>query len=265
VGIFLPEFHIFWLIVVGLSGLALGSFAGALAWRLPRNIKITGRRRSACTDCEQTLRAADLIPVFSWLYNRGKCRHCGKAVSSDYIVIEVFTLALAVSFFLIFGYQPYTPALILSAPVITAMFFIDWRHMIIPDVLNLALGGLGILALILVSFDATGYMVQGIWQQALAGAAIFFVLAYLLTWGMSALLKKQAMGGGDIKFFAAAGLWLGPMVLPLFMMLSGGLGVIFGLISRKITGREYFPFGPALIVAFIICLLMKKTVFLTLL
>jgi leader peptidase (prepilin peptidase)/N-methyltransferase len=98
-------------------------------------------------------------------------------------------------------------------------------------------------------------------KAALTGGAAFFLVAFVLALVFSYVLKKDALGGGDIKFFGAAGLWLGLESLPMFMMLSGGFGVIFALIWRKITGEERFPFGPALVAAFIFMLCMKKVVF----
>lgn len=263
--IFAPEFHYFWLLAVGLLGLCLGSFAGALAYRMPKNIAITGRTRSACPNCGTTLRASDLYPVISWLKNRGRCRYCGDKISPDYLIIEIVTTSLALGFFLIYGYSAATPFLILLSPVITALFFIDLRHMILPDKLNLAIIVLGLGAITAEGILAPWHIMKSLWMQSVMGAIIYFVMAYILTWGVSLALKKQAMGGGDIKFFAAAGIWLGPVVLPMFMMVAGACGVIFGLISRRLTGRAYFPFGPALIVSFIVALLMQKTVFLTIL
>ena len=263
--IFAPEYYYFWLLVAVLLGLCLGSFAGALAYRLPKRISIMGRTRSACPLCGHALKAIDLIPVFSWLISKGRCRYCCEKVSVDYIILETTTTLLVVTFFLLYGFNPATPFLILLAPVLTAMFLIDLRHMIIPDKLNLAIVVLGILAIITEGLFAPWHILKSLWLQSMLGALIYFVTAYLITWGVSLALKKQAMGGGDIKFFAAAGIWLGPAILPMFMMVAGGFGVIFGLISKRITGEKYFPFGPALIISFLLALLMRKTVILTIL
>lgn len=205
------------------------------------------------------------MPALSWIVQRGRCRHCGAAIPKDYILIEVTTAIIALCFFSVYQYQLVTPVLIFAAPIMTAMIAIDLRHMIIPDRLNLVLAGFGLCLLAAAGFDAPSHIVESIWLQAVIGAVVYFVFAYILTLGVSFVLKKQAMGGGDIKFFAVAGLWLGPAVLPIFLMMSGAMGVIFGLVSKHLTKQEYFPFGPALIVSFILLIIMEKTVFLTLL
>ena len=255
----------FWWITVGLFGLCLGSFAGALIYRLPKNIRITGRQRSNCPKCKTALAGRDLIPVLSWIVQKGRCRYCANKISYDYLFAEIGTCALSLAFFGIYGLQIYTFFLILAAPLMVAIIVIDLRHMIIPDKLNAALAALGIMVLVVYGFFEPWHLTKAAMLSSVSGAFFFFVTAYLIALGAFAVLKKQALGGGDIKFFAVAGLWLGAAVLPVFMMLAGILGCIFGLGMKIAFKKDVFPFGPALITAFIVLICMQKTPILTLL
>jgi leader peptidase (prepilin peptidase)/N-methyltransferase len=81
-----------------LVGLALGSFFTMLQYRLPRRLSIVGPR-SFCPSCKTPLNVFDLVPVFSWLYARGRCRHCGVAIGKKYIWIELVTTLVAMIVF----------------------------------------------------------------------------------------------------------------------------------------------------------------------
>ena len=92
----------------------------------------------------------------------------------------------------------------------------------------------------------------------------FAVVAYgfrkYFTWRK----QVEAMGLGDVKFFAAAGAWLGIAQLPYFMLYGGVFGVIYALLTRKFSKNSQFPFGPALVLAFLVLIFEKKVIFLTL-
>lgn len=249
----LPGF--FWLAVVVLAGLCLGSFATALAYRLPRGISMVSKQRSACPSCDHDLGMADLVPFFSWAFLRGRCRYCRTTIGYTYPLIELGTLALCLAFFAVYGASPVLVAFCVLAPVLTAIIAIDLRYKIIPDVLNLTIFLTGVLALVLAALDSFNPPSH---LLGIAGAAAGGVLAYGL--GSLALrqvfllvMKKDALGLGDVKFFAAVGIWLGldPDAMAWFLMLSGLFGVVLALVWRKITREVEFPFGPALICAFL--------------
>lgn len=258
----LPEDHIFWYITVTLVGLILGSFATVLVHRLPQKKSIIGREPSQCTQCQKRLRPADLVPLFSWLRTRGKCRYCQAPISKVYPLTEFLCAFLCIAFYAIYGFQMFTLALIIMVPVLVAMLMIDLKHMIIPNRLNLALGLGAFGALAVFATEHSDYLVKSAFFQMMAGGLLYFLMAVVLAWGVSAALKKPALGGGDIKFFAAAGLWLGPLHLPLFMMLAGGSGVAMALVMRQ-QRNAHFPFAPALIIALCILLALQKHNFLT--
>jgi prepilin signal peptidase PulO-like enzyme (type II secretory pathway) len=88
-----------------LVGLVLGSFVTMLSYRAPRNLSIVAPP-SHCPKCHTPLKIRDLVPVFSWLIERGKCRHCGEKISPRYIVIELLTTVGCIAAFAYFGFQP---------------------------------------------------------------------------------------------------------------------------------------------------------------
>ncbi len=247
---FIPFY--FELVSVGILGLILGSFATALIARIPEGKPVfTSTSRSACMSCGCKLKARDLVPLFSWLFQRGKCRYCKARVSISYPLVEIASCTLCIGAFLLNkgDLNAYAP-LVLASPILIALIVIDLKHKILPNVLVLILAGIGLLRLtmLLLAQDIT---IEALFTRYLSGALIYGVFAYVLGWVTSKVLNKTALGMGDVKFFAAAGLWLGISHLATFCILSGVLGVVLGLFWQKIKKEAVFPFGPALILAFI--------------
>ena len=248
--------------LVGLLGLALGSFASVLAYRGARGLswfscKLAGGEmmsaaRSACPRCKTRLRAADLVPLFSWLFLRGRCRYCRDPVPVLYPLLEVGSLCACVLAYAVMGPLPVTFVVIASVPFLLALLAVDIAHMILPNSLILVLAGLGVAKAGLMVLDAGG--VQAVYMAVGYGAAglLYGAFAWSLGRFMAFALGKEALGMGDVKFFAVAGLWLGIAALPAFCILSGIAGIIFALLWRFKTKQPVFPFGPALIVSFYI-------------
>jgi leader peptidase (prepilin peptidase) / N-methyltransferase len=228
-------------ILFAVLGAALGSFATALAARAverPGSI-ITGR--SACPACGATLTARDLVPIASWLASRGRCRHCGAPVSPAYPATELACAAYALAIYAMHGATPEAAFLLAAAPLLAALVLVDLRTYLLPDVLTLPLLALGLAA-----HPAL---------EHLAAAALYAALPWAVGWATSRVLKKDALGLGDVKFCAAAGAWLGLGPLPWFFVLAGAAGVALGLAWRAAGRGAAFPFGPALIAALAVLLL----------
>jgi leader peptidase (prepilin peptidase)/N-methyltransferase len=250
----------FYLFVTAIAGMALGSFATALSWRIPRDISIAEKRRSACPSCGHDLGVADLVPLLSWVFLRGRCRHCKVAIGKRYPLIELSTLGLCLAFYFSFGVSFLTAALVLLAPVIVSIIDIDLHHKIIPDSLNLSVLLLGVAAMFALAVDAgsLSFLVDHA-PGAVLGAAVFGLFAFLLRRFFSGVLGQEAMGLGDVKFFTAAGFWLSSSLeaLAWFLMFSGFFGVACAVIWKAATGEREFPFGPSLALALIAVLLWQ--------
>ncbi len=248
-------------------GLVLGSFATALSYRLPRDLSMVTKVHSQCTSCGHNLGYRDLVPVLSWVFLKGKCHYCKAPIGLQYPVIELATLALCLLFYSVYGLKPETIAIFALAPVLISIIDIDLRYKIIPDSLNLTIFLTGVVALGINTYFAASPVSflteQG--EAAIGGTLIYGLGSLLLRQTAQVIMKREAMGLGDIKFFAAAGFWLGlnANAAAMLMILSGLSGIILALVWKKRTGEAEVPFGPSLIIDFIAVLWVYPSAFMT--
>lgn len=208
--------------------------------------------RSACPKCQHQITALENIPVFSWLFLRGKCRSCKAKISIRYPFVELLT---AVTFALCawnFGFN----WLLLFAIIFTSFLiigsFIDYDHKILPDQLTLPLVWFGIsVSLFLGTTD-----IQPSFAPDLKSSVIGALCGYLVLWSIYWIFKivtgKEGMGHGDFKLLAAIGAFVGFKMLPLVIILSTVTGATLGILTMIINkkGRDYtIPFGPFLAIA----------------
>jgi prepilin signal peptidase PulO-like enzyme (type II secretory pathway) len=222
-------------------GLIFGSFAGAASWRLPRQITLFSR--SACPHCSGLLAPRDLVPVLSWLWQKGRCRRCGKPISSRYAAIELLTALLFVlSWRASDGDQAL--AVVLAGVSTLSMIIIaaDLEERIIP---NAALWPLLALGLIWHWLLGDGYL------DGIITGLLLLGLTAALQWGYRHLRGFDGIGGGDVKFLGVAGFFLGLSGAAGFLVEAGVLGIAFGLIWRMAGKGAAFPFAPALVVVFL--------------
>lgn len=253
-------------VVVVIIGLVLGSFSTALAYRVPRGIPwiVAAEKkpvRSQCVHCQKNLAVRDLVPVFSWLVNRGCCRFCGRDISVQYPLTELGALLACLGAYITFGFTPEAFFVIACVPFLMALLLIDLERMILPDQLVAAVGVLGVLRLVteFYSYGITGQ--EALFEYA-AGFLIYGWTSWLMGAVMTYILGRSALGFGDVKFFAVAGLWLGVSNLGWFFVMAGFLGMLIAIIW-KIAGRGVvFPFGPSLIVSFYVLLVLEGSLFL---
>jgi leader peptidase (prepilin peptidase)/N-methyltransferase len=133
-----------YLMLIGLAGLFLGSFAGCCIYRLPRDISLWKPARSFCPRCGAQLRAIDNIPAISWLVLRGRCAQCGEPISIRYLIVELLTSALFVAFAIRAGWPVVIADLALALVLIIATF-IDLEFLLIPDEITFFGIGLGLI------------------------------------------------------------------------------------------------------------------------
>lgn len=230
------------------AGLIVGSFLNVLIRRLPLGEPIAASR-SRCPLCRRVIFWHDNIPLLSFAWLRGRCRHCRKPISWRYPAVELLTGFL----FSALGRRWQEHGFWLAAPlaasaVLIAIAFIDWDTFLIPDVLSLGLLGGGILA----SFWNPYFGGGPAWARlarSLAGATVGFCVC----WGVAAagewIFKKEAMGGGDVKLLAAVGAWTGIRGALDCLVLASFLGSIYGIgliLRGRLKRREPIPFGPFL-------------------
>ncbi|MYL06837.1 MAG: prepilin peptidase [Gemmatimonadales bacterium] len=217
-------------------GAALGSFLNVCITRLPAGGSVVGPR-SRCPACGATIRWRDNLPVLSWLLLRRRCRDCGVPISWRYPAIEVATALVWGGMAWAYGASPTALAGAVLFTLLIGIAVIDARHYIIPD--ELSLGGCAAgLALSALPGSTTPL-------AAVAGAALGFAIRYLVGWLGEKVLRKPALGGGDVKMMAMVGAFLGPAgaLLTIFMGALAG-SIVFGPIALR-TGRPV-PFGTFL-------------------
>lgn len=239
--------------IVFFFGLCAGSFSSALIYRVPHKMNWVSER-SKCPNCSHVLGFLDLVPVLSWAFSGRKCRYCSSSISCIYPLLELFAGMLALGVYLRFGFTLEGGIVLLSLPFLIGLFVIDLQSYILPNQLNIILFFLGVIRLIVLAIDG------GDVSLYLIAAVLYAGLAWGLGVFVKKLLRKDALGFGDVKFFLVSGLWLGLSPLPYFLMLSGVFGIIFGAFWQKITQSKLFPFGPSLIVSFYILLLYQGAI-----
>lgn len=225
-------------------GLIIGSFLNVVAYRVPRGQSIV-TPRSRCTSCGEEVRALDNVPLLSWLFLRGRCRHCKAQISPRYPAVELVT---GLAFVAIVLAQGVSLELLLHLPfaaMLIAVADIDFEHRIVPNriLAPLAVWGIGVSAL--VRPDALP-------ELLIAGAAAF---TFLL---IAAVAYPAGMGMGDVKLAGVMGLYLGLSVAPA-MLIAFLLGSIVGLaiMAREGAGarKKGVPFGPFLALGSLVALL----------
>jgi prepilin signal peptidase PulO-like enzyme (type II secretory pathway) len=236
------------LLIVVVAGLCFGSFVTMAAHRLPRGEK-TGFARSRCPSCKTVLAVRDLVPLLSWLLSKGRCRHCKANIGIRYPLIEIST---AILFVLVYSQQGLAlPALPLYLMVVALMVMlaVDVEHYIIPDIIHIAL-----LACALAYHTLSGTLNE----QVAYGFGIAALLGLVLHHGYYYIRGRDGLGYGDVKYFAVAGAWLGPLGLVVFLFMIGVFGVLTGLVWRALGKGPEFPFAPALAAALLLCVLWPE-------
>lgn len=223
-------------VLVGVIGLCLGSLGTLLAHRLPRGMAV-GRARSACPACGQRLGVADLVPLVSWFIHRGRCRRCGAGVSARYPLTEAGTALLVLAALAAHGdgWAMLCVAGLAVALVVAILVDVEW--LLIPDSMILAAAAFGV---------AWRGATDGAWIEAAAGLAVLGGLALALRAIFTTLRGVEALGLGDVKLMAVAGLWLPLAAIPAFLVFAGAAGVLTGIVWRSTVGTAHFPFGPGL-------------------
>ena len=240
-----------------LAGLCIGSFLNVCIWRIPRDESIVWPG-SHCPACNHAIAAWDNIPLLSWLILNGKCRHCKAPISPRYFLVELLTGALFTVLWLVHGWTLQTPVYFLFAGALILGTFVDFDHLILPD--RVTLGGMAAGLLLSVAFPA----LQGQTERlpALLHSLIGLALGYGLLWLVATLgrlvLKREAMGMGDVKLLGAIGACLGWPAVLFTIFVSSLSGTVLGLALIAAGKKELqskIPYGPHIALAAVLWML----------
>lgn len=234
-------------------GLVMGSALNCLALRLASGKKWSGNSRSACPACGHTLSAPDLVPLFSWLFLGGKCRYCKAPVSIRYPLTEAALAVIYVCLLLKFGLTLQLITSMIFASCLFCLSLVDLDTQIIPD---------RFLVIPLIARTAE-LLLTGGFRSLLSGAAPGFIIAgsvLVISLVMDRLLKKDTMGGGDIKLLFVIGLFLTLPACMLMVMIACVVGIFMASVMMRVSPDTPFPFGPALSLAAVITMLCGDAV-----
>jgi len=252
---------------VFLFGLIVGSFLNCVIYRLEQKQSFLGGR-SFCPHCKHTLSWQDLIPVFSFLFLKGKCRYCQKRISWQYPLVEIATgilfvlllnYELGIMNYEIFSFKfiAYFLFLILNSSFLILIFVYDLKHFIIPDkvVFPAIIIALGFRVWDLISHWSLEF---GVFHPFIAafGASGFFLLIVLISRG-------KWMGVGDIKLAFLMGLLLGFPYILVALFFSFLIGAIIGIgliLAKRKTMKSEVPFGPFLVIGTFIALFLGEII-----
>ena len=228
-------------IFVFIYGLVLGSFYNVVGLRVPKGESIV-RPPSHCPICDRNLTAKDLVPVFSYVFLKGKCRGCGTKIHWVYPVIELTTGVLFTFAYLQLGFTWEFVTALLFISLLIIITVSDIAYMLIPD---------KILLFFLIPLIVCR-MISPLtpWWDSAVGAIVGFGILLLV-----AMVSKGGMGGGDIKLFFVIGVVLGTVSTLVTLFLASVIGTVVGLITLKISkqGRKTpIPFGPSIAIAAVI-------------
>lgn len=233
-----------------LIGLAIGSFANVLIYRLPRDKNVV-LSRSACPTCGTMLKWYHNIPLISYVALRGKCGFCKAPISFRYPLVETVNALLYTYFLWRFSMTIEFLVFCYLGTVLLVVFFIDLDFQIIPDLLTYS----GIILGLLISLLPGGITILSSALGLLVGGGALYLIALL----GDALFKKESMGGGDIKLAAMLGAFLGWQKVLLIFLSSAVIGLVISLVimafSSKLRQERVIPFGPFIALAAVVAML----------
>lgn len=206
-----------------------------IIYRLPRRISFV-KGRSHCPKCDKTIPFYDMIPIFSWIFIKGKCRHCKNKISLRYPLVELLVGLLAIFSFLRYEFSLYAIVVFFVSYLLVGVAFIDWDTMEIPNGFHLWLIIPCVIELIW--FDNV------LWYERIIGFFVISLPMFILT-----NIIDGAFGGGDIKLMAVCGFilgWRNILISTFIGFILGGIYAIYLLGIRKSSVKTHFAFGPFL-------------------
>ena len=242
--------EILYLIIFFILGTVLGTIYTVIGLKLPNNEKIVVKRK--CKKCNHELSIKDLIPLVSYALSKGRCRHCKGKIDILFPYMEFFTgLLFSVAYYSFgFSYQ-----LLIALGMISLLMTIvvsDLTYLIIPDEILIVAS----VYFLVIQFLDLG--LKGAISHLLSGVFLFTIMYTVMLIGNKAL-KKESMGGGDIKMMFVFGLVLEPLLGTLTIFLGSLFALPMSLYLMKRNNEKVIPFGPFLLIAFVFIYFTKMT------
>lgn len=239
---------IYYSAVFFMFGAILGSFFNVVGERLPEGKSIV-KPRSHCPKCKHTLTPIELVPIFSYIIQRGKCKNCKEKIPPIHPIYEFLCGLIFLLSYLSFNFS-YELIIVLSLVSMLLIIIVsDYLYMIIPDEVLIFFGIILIIEIFFI------YGIVALLYRILSGI-IAFMIMFLIKIVGDKIFKRESMGGGDIKLLFFFGLCLGWEMAIFSIFLGSMLGFPVSLIILKVKKDNVLPFGPFLSLAAIIILLL---------
>ena len=240
-----------YLIIFFIFGSLMGSFLTVVGLRLPKkeNFIIS---HSHCDKCKHELKMSDMIPIVSYFLQKGKCRYCNQKIDILSTYIEIFTAALFATAYYAFGFSY---ELLIALGIVSLLMIVvvsDITYLIIPDEVLIFFSGYFII------IQALNLGLVGCSKQIIYGVFLFSIMYLIMIIG-DKLLKKESLGGGDIKMMFVFGLILDPLLGAFSIFLGSFIALPISLVLLYKQNQRVIPFGPFLLIALTFIYFSKLT------
>ncbi len=228
-------------VLVFLLGLIFGSFLNVCIYRIPRGLSIVSPP-SYCPFCLKRIKWYDNIPLFSYIFLKGRCHSCKSKIPIKYPLVELLGGLIALVIFLKFGFSMKFIFWLIFGYCLLVLSFIDLELFIIPDIIILILLISGVFFVIYNNTVLSGII----------GGIFGFALFYILSVVFSKIFKQEALGFGDVKLLGVIGLWVGWRGVIYTVFCASFIGSIVGLVLIILFGKNFkakIPFGPFLAIS----------------
>ncbi|MFC2074222.1 prepilin peptidase [Campylobacterota bacterium] len=233
---------------VVIFGLIFGSFLNVLISRIPKDENVAFPA-SHCPKCKTPLKLYHNFPVISWLFLRGKCAFCDERISFQYPLVELLSAIIFGAIYLKMGLSYMTFMIAFSFSFLLALSVIDYYHKMVPDSLNL----LALTTAIMAATSLQGFILN--FQNALLFVGGFALLRFYLSY----LIKKEALGEGDLMVAGTMGAMLGTQLALMSVFVAAVLALPVMLLMRNETDEsKMVPFVPFLALALFIVYLFDS-------
>lgn len=241
---------IFFILYIFIVGTVLGSFFNVCIYRIPKGESIV-KPPSHCGMCNTRLKPLDLIPVFSYIFLKGRCRHCGKKYSARYAVVELMTGIIFASLYIKYGitFELIKYCVLASFLIVIGLIDYDTTDVYFKTTISGIISG--------VIFIFIGYYfgktIMDYLYGALLGGGIIAVV----------ILLTKGMGWGDVEICVLGGIFLGlklTAVMLFFSFIFGSIAGITLIALKKKSRKDYIPFGPYIAIAAIFAVFFGESI-----
>lgn len=229
----------------------MGSFYTVIGLRLPKNESFIFSR-SKCDECKHTLGFLDLIPIFSYIFLRGRCRYCNSKIDILSTYIEIFTGILFAVAYYSFGFSYELGIALGIISLLVIIIVSDLTYLTIPDEVLIFFS----IYFIIFKFLSTGLF--DTLYHVIVGLFLFLVMYLIMILG-NKVFNRESMGGGDVKIMFLFGLVLDPLLGTLTIFLGSFFALPMSILLYFKKNEKIIPFGPFLLIAFAFMYFTKLT------